>query len=169
MEVLRTERLVLRHFEHDDLDALAAILSHPEVMRYSLRGPSNRNDTAAAIRHYRQAYATRGFGRNAVIERASGELVGFCGIGMMTVDGVDQPELGYRLRRVSWGRGYATEAARACRDHAFGDLAIERLIAVIEPANVASVRVAEKIGFRLDRETELEGVAVAIYAHDRTA
>jgi len=167
MFLLQTDRLDLREFTDGDLEELAPILGDPEVMRFSLRGPADRAAVARAIAHYLDSYRRNGFGRWAVVERSSQELLGFCGVGLMPVDGVDTPELGYRLRRESWGHGYATEAAVACRDYAFASLGIERLIAMIEPANVGSVGVARKVGFDLDRETVYESVPVEIYVCDR--
>ena len=93
----------------------------------------------------------------AVILRENGKLIGYCGFFLQMVDGVEEFEIGYRLDPEYWGRGMATEAARAVRDHAFRDLRAARVISLILPENFASRRVAEKNGMRLEKETTFRG------------
>ncbi|HSJ87148.1 MAG TPA: GNAT family N-acetyltransferase, partial [Anaerolineales bacterium] len=94
----------------------------------------------------------------AVIERSSSGLIGYCGLfHFPDVNGQEEIELGYRLKRAAWGQGYATQAARAVRDFAFHALNIKRLIALIDPENVSSIRVAEKIGMHYESDVTLEG------------
>jgi hypothetical protein len=94
----------------------------------------------------------------AVIEKTSNELIGYCGLFYYPdVCGQPENEIGYRLARPSWGRGYATEAARAVRDYSFGVLGLLRLIAMIDPQNVASLRVAEKLGMHYENDMMFEG------------
>ncbi|MSR60370.1 MAG: N-acetyltransferase [Planctomycetaceae bacterium] len=85
-------------------------------------------------------------------------MTGYCGV-FQYPDVGRQPEteIGYRLARPHWGRGYATEAARALRDYGFGTLSLARLIALIDPRNAASIRVAEKIGLRYEKDVMPEG------------
>jgi [ribosomal protein S5]-alanine N-acetyltransferase len=96
-----------------------------------------------------------GFSKWGVEERASGSLVGDCG--MQLLEGGPDVELGFHLRTSVWGRGYATEAARACLDAAFTDLGLDRVIAIVAPGNAASVRVLEKVGMRPAGEREALG------------
>jgi RimJ/RimL family protein N-acetyltransferase len=85
-------------------------------------------------------------------------VIGYCGLfAFPDINGRPEIEIGYRLERAAWGNGYATEAACAVRDYAFAILQIPRLIALIDPANVASIRVAEKIGMRYEQEVLLPG------------
>ena len=85
-------------------------------------------------------------------------MIGYCGLFyFLDIHGQPEIELGYRLRRAAWGQGYATEAARLVRDYAFHTLHIKRLIALIDPDNVPSIRVAEKIGMHYESEVMLEG------------
>jgi len=142
---------------------MAAIVADPEVMRFSTNGPLDLAATRTLIERALQSYEQHGFGRWAVIERVSEALIGFCGVYLLTIDGVSQPELGYRLARSRWGLGLATEAAIASRDVALESYGIERLVAVIEAENVGSIRVAEKAGFRIERSTTYKGLAVGIY------
>jgi RimJ/RimL family protein N-acetyltransferase len=107
---------------------------------------------------FERYYQTWGFGPYAVVDRQRQAVIGYCGLFFFPdINGQPEVEIGYRLVRSAWGRGYATEAARAVRDFAFGDLGMQRLIAIIDPSNIASIRVAEKIGMHHDAEVMLEG------------
>ena len=166
MPVLQTQRLSLREFEHEDVDALTAILSDPETMRYY----PMRFDLAAVadwIQRNRTRYANDGFGLWAMILNSTHELIGDCGLVCQTVDGVDEIEIGYHVRRDLWGQGYATEAARACRDYGFATLAVDRLISLIRPENLASRRVAEKNGMTVWKEVTRANLLHYVYAIKR--
>jgi RimJ/RimL family protein N-acetyltransferase len=102
------------------------------------------------------------------VEKDGREVIGFCGLSRFSdVGGRPETELGYRLARASWGRGFATEAARAVRDYAFDTLGIPRLISIIDPRNAASIRVAGKTGMRYEKEVTFQGHLVHIYAMER--
>jgi len=99
-----------------------------------------------------------GFGPYAVMEQSSRAVIGYCGLFFFAdVNGQPEVEVGYRLARAKWGHGYATEAAQAVRDYAFQTLGIKRLIAIIDPANHASIRVAHKLGIRCEQQVMFEG------------
>jgi [ribosomal protein S5]-alanine N-acetyltransferase len=156
---LQTERLILRHFSSADDEALyKAIFNDPEVMRFS-DGIQSLEWTHAWIQHCQQDYyEAKGYGPFAVIERSARRLIGYCGLFYFSeVNGQPEIELGYRLARSAWGRGYATEAAIAVRDYAFTTLGIKRLVSIIDPSNIASIRVAEKLGMRFEAEVMFEG------------
>ncbi len=164
MNIAETERLVLRGFHIGDLDALTDLFSNPEVMRFG-SGPQDRDYTRQFILGCLQKYHTHwGFGLWAVVEKQSLETMGFCGLCVQEVDGEQEVELGYRLRHKYWGHGFATEAAIACRDYAFANLGLKRLISIIEAANTASIRVAEKNGMQLEKETVKWQKQVRIYS-----
>jgi ribosomal-protein-alanine N-acetyltransferase len=163
MPVLRTQRLSLREFEPEDRDALATILSDPETMRY-YPVPFDRAGVADWIQRNRIRYASRGYGLWAMILNSTGELIGDCGLVRQSVDGVDEVEIGYHTRRDLWGRGYASEAARACRDYGFAHLAASRLISLIRPENMASRRVAEKNGMTIWKEVMRADLLHYVYA-----
>jgi [ribosomal protein S5]-alanine N-acetyltransferase len=100
----------------------------------------------------------RGFGPYAVMKKDSPELIGYCGLFLFPeIDGYSEVEIGYRLGRATWGNGYATEAAAAVRDFALHDLHLQRLIALIDPDNSASLRVAQKLGMQYEKDVMLEG------------
>lgn len=141
---LLTERLELRAFEPTDLDALHAVYGDPQVTRFMPAYPTLEHTRRALEIHMREARAGNpAFW--ALIERESGELIGDAGLGL--IEGIGPEfELGYTLGTRWWRRGYATEAARAVRDHALGPLALPEVLALVRPANAASINVLEKIG-----------------------
>ena len=94
----------------------------------------------------------------AIVLKRDGAVAGYCGLSRFPDRcAAHETEIGFRLRRADWGRGFATEAAMAVRDHAFNQLRLSKLIATIDPANVASVRVAEKVGLRYERDVIFKG------------
>lgn len=158
---LSTARLTLRHFQAEDDKALHdAVFADREVMRFG-DGPQSLEWTRAWIETSQQDYyETKGYGPYAVIERSSQLLIGYCGLFYFPeVNGQPEIEIGYRLARSAWGQGYATEAAVAVRDYAFTTLAIRRLISIIDPSNLASIRVANKLGMIFESEVMFEGYA----------
>jgi RimJ/RimL family protein N-acetyltransferase len=150
---IETERLTIRPFVAEDLDALHEVYGDAEVMRWA-GGASDRDGTERALRTHIERHAVDGFAFWAVVERATGALIGDTGLGRLG----DEVEIGWTLRRDRWGLGYATEAARAVLAAALGPLGLDHVIATIHPDNAASVRVAEKVGLRRDRTMERDGI-----------
>lgn len=142
------------------------IFGDAEVMRFG-DGVQTKAWVHDWLRTCMDSYQTRGFGPYAVIEEGSGFLAGYCGLfHFPDVNGKPEVEVGYRLMHSVWGKGYATEAARAVRDHAFQSLNLKRLIAIIDPDNAASIRVAEKIGMHYEGDVMFESYTHAdrVYA-----
>jgi ribosomal-protein-alanine N-acetyltransferase len=166
MPVIQTQRLSLREFELGDLDALAKVLSDPETMR-SYPAPFDRAGVADWIDRNRTRCANDGYGLWAMILNSAGELIGDCGLVRQSVDGVDEIEIGYHVRRDLWGQGYASEAAQACRDYGFANLAVDQLISLIRPENLASRRVAEKNGMIIWKEVIRANLLHYVYAIKR--
>jgi [ribosomal protein S5]-alanine N-acetyltransferase len=166
MRVLQTQRLSLREFELEDTDALAAILSDPETMRYY---PMSFDRAAVVdwILRNRTRYANDGFGLWAMILKITGDLIGDCGLVRQSVDGLDEIEIGYHVRRDLWGQGYASEAAQACRGYGFASLKVGRLISLIRPENLPSRRVAEKNGMTIWKETTRANLLHYVYVIER--
>ena len=171
---LDTERLTLRPLTLDDLDDLARFLSDSETMRYigggGTRTPDQARDT---LRRMIESFQARGYGQLGVERKEDGAFLGRCGLLVWDIapwtiaDEADEPveiEVGYLLGREHWGNGYATEAALAVRDWALGELGLERLIALIYPDNVRSIRVAEKLGMEPEDEIEIFGNRVTRYS-----
>ena len=164
--MLETERLRLRAFREADLDAYAAICADPEVMRYLGDGRAlSRADAWRQMALIIGHWTLRGYGLWAVEERATGDLIGR--LGFFNPEGWPGFELGWMLRRASWGRGYATEGAGRALAHAFTEMGRDHLISLIRPDNRASIRVAERLGERLERRTDLFGQEALVYGIDR--
>jgi ribosomal-protein-alanine N-acetyltransferase len=163
--ILETERLVLRPLSMDDLDVYAAIYADPEVTRYLGRGLTmSRVETEAQLGRLIELEERHGFGLRSVVRKEDERLVGRCGLHKWLLDEVEETEVGWVLGREFWGRGYATEAATAVRDHALRELGHTRLIALIKHENTASQNVARKLGMRFEREVELTSGPADLYA-----
>jgi ribosomal-protein-alanine N-acetyltransferase len=163
--ILETDRLLLRSWTADDAQAAFALYRDPEVTRF-LGGPLGSLDEAREIlKRIIDHYDRVGFGQWAVVEKKSGEIIGSCGVKLL--DGGPEVELVYHLARASWNRGYATEAARACLDHGFTKLGLDRIRGIADPANHASHRVLEKIGMIYDRMGRYYKREVMVYVKDR--
>ncbi len=142
---LETRRLKLRLFTHDDLPAMHVLNSDPEIIRYADGPVKDIEETRQRLENGPLAdYQKYGFGRFAVESRETGKVIGFCGI--KYIPELDLPELGYRFMKAYWGKGIGTEAAKVCVDFAREDLNMSKLIALIIPENIGSIRVAEKVG-----------------------
>ena len=166
-DVIETERLVLRMFRESDTDAYAEMVADPEVMRFLGGKPVSRAEAWRNMAMIVGHWHLRGYGMWAVEEKESGEMVGR--VGCWEPEGWPQLEVGWTLRRSFWGRGYATEAARASLNYAFTKLGQTRVISLIAPENLNSIRVAERLGERPEGEWEINGTKVTIYAIGREA
>ena len=165
-----TEHLVLRPFEPGDIAAYAAIRAKPEVVRY-LPGGTDSAATAQAdaerlVPMFAAAWRDPGYGPWAVVERATDRLIGHAGLRHLPeLDG--ETEILYMLDSACWGRGYATEAARAACDYGFETLGLDRLIALALPENAGSIRVMQKLGMTAEGPFEAFGISGIRYALGR--
>lgn len=155
--LLETERLRLRRFTTADVDNLVLLDSDPEVMHFLSNGrPTPRatvqNEVLPAIL---RDYERGPLGRWAAHERSTGDFVGWLALQPREGGGVREAELGYRLRRASWGRGYATEGSRALLRKAFTDFGVHRVTAETMAVNLASRHVMEKCGLTYARTFHL--------------
>lgn len=165
---LSTERLLLRALREEDLDAYAAIMADAEVTRYLGDGrPLSRVDAWRQMALFLGHWQLRGYGHWAVEEHGTRTLVGR--VGLFEPEGWPGFELGWTLGRPFWGRGYATEAARAALRYAFSELGREHVISLIHPDNHPSIRVAERLGESREGEAELYGRTVLVYGIRRGA
>jgi len=166
MIILETERLILRMFREDDAAAYARICADAEVMRYIGEGRA-----LSVLEAWRQmAYIVghwqlRGYGHWAVEEKSSGRLMGR--IGFFNPAGWPGFELGWTLGREFWGKGYATEGARRAPKYAFEEMDRDHVISLIQPDNKASIKVAERLGEKLEGQTQVFDHEVLIYGIDR--
>lgn len=163
---LETERLILRMLSLDDAEDYARICADPEVMRYLGEGkPLSKLEAWRSMAFMVGHWQLLGYGIFAVEEKASGKLVGR--IGFLNPAGWPGFELGWTLARESWGKGYASEGARRALRYAFEELNRDHVISLIIPDNTPSIKVAERLGEKLEGKTELMGHEVLIYGIDR--
>jgi RimJ/RimL family protein N-acetyltransferase len=151
---LETQRLVLRRFSMADADNLVSLDADPDVMRFVTGGiPTSRdeieNDFLPAFLAYYDRY--EGYGFWAVIDKVTGEFLGWFHFRPRPDAAPGEVELGYRLRKLAWGQGYATEGSRALISKGFTEFGVQRVTAETMAVNVASRRVMEKAGLRLVR------------------
>lgn len=161
--LLETERLLMRPLDPGDQDALLAIWGDAETMRFYPH-PLLRLQVREWIERNRLRYAEYGGGLFGVLLKATGRLIGVCGPVWQQVEGRNELEVGYHVRRDQWGKGFATEAARGCIAYGFERLDPPgRVISMIRPENAASRRVAEKNGLTLAATTVWRGYRHCIY------
>jgi [ribosomal protein S5]-alanine N-acetyltransferase len=165
-----TERLILRYFHTVDAEAMDRVFGDPLVMQYGI-GVKDSEWVRKWIRGCLADYHDKwGFGLYAVVDKNAREVIGYCGLSHFPdVGGQAETEIGYRLARAHWGHGFATEAAIAVRDYGFNTLHLKRLIAIVDPRNVASIRVAEKTGLRYEKDVVFQGFEDRVYAISRDA
>jgi RimJ/RimL family protein N-acetyltransferase len=162
--LIETTRLIIREFVPEDLNDLSLLLADEAVMHFSLTGPLSKERSAAFLEGCQNAYGQQGFSQYALTLKHTNQFIGFCGFFTPIINDKNEVELAYRVAKNFWGKGFATEAAIACKDYAFLELHIHKLISIIEPANIDSVKVAEKVGMRLEQKTIFHDIEVLIYA-----
>jgi len=163
---LETERLRLRELTLEDLDALHAIQSDLEHMRFYPH-PFSREESRSWIERNLARYERLGYGLLAVEEKATGAFLGNVGPTIQSVDGVDEVELGWSITPTRAREGFASEAAAACRDDGFRRLDLPYVIALVRPENVPSRGVAERIGMTVWKESTHAGLPHLVYRVDR--
>jgi RimJ/RimL family protein N-acetyltransferase len=161
--MIETERLVLRPIGLADIDEFAALNADPEVTRFvrSL----DRSQAEERLELAEQEWAQRGHGMFVVRDRASSRFLGR--VGLRYWPQFEETEVGWALHRDAWGQGYATEAGHACIEWGFGQLTVPYLTAMIQPANVASIQVARRLGLEPLRTDVLLGDEVVVYSLSR--
>lgn len=172
MVTLETERLTLRPWTRDDIDVHAELFANDEIMRFSHnRKGLTRDQSVRQLERIVQHFESNGFGYWAVIPKDVGRIVGYAGLQVpwWFKDLLPAIEFGCRYHPDYWKRGYATEAGQAALTHGFEVLALDEIIAIYEPANVASGRLIERLGMRFVREVihPVERDLLRIHAIDR--
>jgi len=159
-KILETERLLLREFELSDSQAMFDLNNDPEVLRWTGDPPFDSVTHASEFLEKYSDYNTNGYGRWAVIEKETGNFIGWCGLKLNEQNLID---LGYRFFQKDWGKGYATESARACLGYGFLALGMKEIIGRVARDNPASVRVLEKIGMTFWKEDACKGIVDSLY------
>lgn len=164
---IETPRLIMREYTDDDFTALCEVLCDADIMRhypYVFDEARVRDWISCNL----ERYADYGFGLWAVVLKETGGVIGDCGVSMQNINGRIRPEIGYHIARRYQRRGYATEAARACRDFVFERLPFGRVYSYMKSANIASRCVAEKNGMtHMGDFTDSEGEQSSVYCITR--
>lgn len=159
--LIETERLQLRELHVGDAAHFYALNSNPNVLKYT--GDTAFESVLEAehfLRNY-QAYKTHGYGRWAVLDKFSGEFLGWCGL--KYVAEVDETDIGFRFFENHWNKGFATESARACQHYGFEKLNLKSIIGRAMAENKASIKVLEKLGMHFEKEFDFENHRGLIY------
>ena len=168
MPEIETERLRLRMFSPDDLDALSLITGDAEVMKYlGTSGARTREKTKNTIDAILRHWGEHGFGIWALDHRAHGRLIGWCGLQML--EKTPEVEVAYLLAKDYWNQGLATEAARAGIEYGLNELKLDRIVAIARPENIGSYRVMEKVGMKYEKDAHFYNVDVVYYAIERAS
>jgi RimJ/RimL family protein N-acetyltransferase len=163
LEGLTSERLRFRRVTPADVDVWMPYIESPEAVRFMGFTPGSRSDCVAMIQRSLDRYVQTGSGLNMLERKDTGEPVGKCGLLVQEVDGATELEIGYHLLPAHWHQGYASEAARACRDMAFRMELAPSLVSLIDPGNTASQRVAQRNGMAFEKLGRLRDMEVQVY------
>lgn len=162
--IAETDRLLLRALVADDIEPLLGVLGHPQVMRFSLKGPLSREEVSAWLKPRIRASSEGQPSQYAVVRKRDEAFLGFSGfIPFADPDGDADYELGFRFHPFCWGDGVATESGRAVISYGFDCLGLESVAAVVEEANAASVRVLEKLAMRYLKDMRYHDIPVRRY------
>lgn len=164
---LQLDDFTMRSLQPADLDALAAIWADPEVTRFlPSRGvPIPRENAEKSLKSFINHWQQRGYGVWAIIENDSARMVGYCGLRYL--DEIDEVEVLYGLAKEYWGRGIATQAAKAAVSYGFNVANLDKLIAMALPNNFASRRVIEKAGLQYEKQIHIFNLDVLYYCAKR--
>ncbi len=163
--LLKTERLILRELNQDDIHMIYELNNNPDVMRYISSNSSKptieecKEGIKRCIKYYKD---NKGLGLYATVIQETGEVIGWTAI--KDLDKTDEIEIGYRYLPKYWGRGYATEASKAVVDYGFYTLGLKKIVAVAQPENIASRRVLEKVGLKFIKNAYYYNANVVYYA-----
>jgi RimJ/RimL family protein N-acetyltransferase len=154
--ILETTRLILRHQVIEDLDDLWALYQNPNITRYIPDAPRSREEAREELEWHMHGHPRRPeLGLWATTHKETGRFIGRCGLLPWEIEGVQEVEVAYTISEGFWGKGLASEAARGIVQYAFDDLNLTRLVCLIEPENIASQKVAQRMGMRLEKKINL--------------
>ncbi len=147
--ITQTERLTLRTWSKEDITPFAEMCADKEVMRY-FPATLSFQETENLVNRFQERYEQDGYTYYVVEIKETGEFIGFCGMLMQTYESPFTPnvDIGWRLKKAAWGKGYATEAAKACLDLLKNTLRIKTIISVASQSNIPSINVMQKIGMK---------------------
>ena len=165
--IIETDRLLLRHLVMDDLDELFKLYRDPEIRKYFPEGVLTREETKEELEWFLNGHPRHSeLGLWATIHKASGKFIGRCGLLPWTIEEKKEVEIAYLLDKQFWQQGLATEAAQGILKYGFEALNLSRLICMIDPENIASQKVAERIGMTFEKQVdEYEGEYMPFYIY----
>lgn len=164
MKILETPRLILRTLTMDDIDNILLIFEDPIAMTF-YHGTKSKQEAIQWVEKANRHFESMRQGFFAIELKSTGKFLGISGILFQEgVDGEDLNEIGYLIVRKHWGKGYATEAAKALMDYGFNTLKHKKLFSIIDPKNTASIRVAEKNGFTYEKDIVYKGRHASLYS-----
>lgn len=163
---ITSERMLFRQYNDDDFDFLMSLLSDPEVVKFIGNGETRDENSGKEFLNW--IYSTYEFDENIglmlLLHKEDNTLIGYAGLVPQIIDGNQEMEVGYWISRKYWGKGYATEAAKALLHYGDKQLDNQRFISLIQPNHISSQNVARKIGMALDKEIVLGGRIVNLYS-----
>lgn len=152
---IETERLILREMTQADLAPLCAILCDREVMEAAYESPFTREEAQGWLDRHLKRYQTLGYGLWAVVLKETGEMIGQCGLTLQHWGEEEMLEIGYLFQKAHWHKGYAAEAANACKEYAFSVLGAERVCSMVRDTNIPAQKVALRCGMtKVDQTTK---------------
>lgn len=161
-QILETERLILRELNIEDAKSFYELNLNPNVVKYTGdKAFANITEAENFLKNYND-YETNGFGRWAVIEKSSGEFLGWCGL--KYVKEIDETDIGFRFFEKYWNKGYATESAKACLKFGFEKLKLKSIVGRAMAENIASIKVLEKLGLKYEKEFNFDEHKGLIYS-----
>jgi [ribosomal protein S5]-alanine N-acetyltransferase len=166
LTVLETSRLILRKFRQNDLDDLCCLYADVEVRRYFPEGILSREQTKEELDwHISEGRIKPQLGLWATIHRSSGRFIGRCGLIPWIIEKKPEVEVAYMLAKDFWRQGLGAEVAAALVQHGFVRLRLARLIALVDPMNISSIRTAERVGFRFERKVKVKDMKAHLYSN----
>ena len=168
MNILETNRLLLRQLTLEDFDHLYTLYSNPNVKQYVYQESMTYEETKEELEWIINVYRSQpGFGLWGTIYKETGEFVGRCGLLQWTIDKRPEVEVTYMFAEAFWGQGLGTEAARALMQYGFEEIKLPRLICCIDAANLASIKVAENLGMIFEKEVDTGEGPELLFAKDK--
>lgn len=168
MNILETERLILRHLLPNDLDSLFALYRDPDIRKYFPEGTLTYEETKEELEWFLDGHPVHPqLGLWATIHKATNQFIGRCGLLPWTIEQRQEVEVAYLIDKAYWGQGLATEAAQAIVRYGFEQLHLSRLICLIDSENQASINVAKKIGMTFEKASEDEKGPFLLYSRSK--
>lgn len=164
--MLQTERVIIRNYEEKDFDFLKSLLSDKKMMRYIGNGETRNEEQAKQFLNwiYNCYEKNDAYGLKIIVLKETSQPIGHAGLVPQTVDFTEEIEIGYWISPNYWGKGFATEVAKALKNYGEGQLHLHRMISLIQVGNKASQKVAVHIGMEKEKEIELNGKQVNIFS-----